>query len=138
LGSRCRCVKLLPTKLTLEVDVNSPDMTTSISKKFKAMDQVSNITAFNTDSYSTWRSAFRECVKLASKKLHGQISKESEERLDIWCTKGEDKPFGEYALDGATIGKWFGLKWQNAPSELAKINDYDWLKEHFNARYNKD
>lgn len=131
-------VKLLPTKLTLEVDINSPDMTTSISKKFKAMEQVSNITAFNTDPYSTWRSAFRECVKLASKKLHGQVSKESEERLEIWCTKGEDKPFGKYAIDGATSGKWFGWKWQNAPSELAKINDYDWLKEHFNARHRED
>ena len=28
--------------------------------------QVSNITAFNTDPFNTWRSAFRECTKLAS------------------------------------------------------------------------
>ncbi len=127
-------VKLLPTKLTLEVDITSPDMTTSISKKFKAMPEISNITAFNTDPFNTWRSAFRECVKLASKKIHGQISQESEERLSIWCTKGLEKEFGKYALDGANCGKSFGLKWQEDPIELAKINDFEWLKEYFDAR----
>lgn len=127
-------VKLLPTQLTLEVDITSSDMTTSISKKFKAMDTVSNITAFNTDPFSTWRSAFRECVKLASKKIHGQVSKESEDRLEVWCTTGKDSLYGKYAVDGANVGKLFGQKWQNAPSELAKINDFDWLKEQFDAR----
>ncbi len=131
-------VKLLPTKLTLAVDINSPDMTTSISKKFKAMEAVSNITAFNTDPFNTWKSAFRECVKLASKNLQGQVSKESEERLEIWCTKGSDRLWGEYAIDGATSGKWFGWKWKNAPSELAKINNFKWLKETFDARYSKN
>jgi phosphoribosylpyrophosphate synthetase len=33
---------------------------------------VSNITAFNTDPYSTWKSAFRECVKLSSKIIDRQ------------------------------------------------------------------
>jgi hypothetical protein len=57
-------VKLLPRQLTLDMDLSSTDMTTSISSKFKSMPYVSNITAFNTDPLSTWRSAFRECVKL--------------------------------------------------------------------------
>lgn len=131
-------VKLLPTELTLEVDINSADMTTSISKKFKAMDSVSNITAFNTDPFSTWRSAFRECVKLASRKLHGQVSKESEERLEVWCTVGIDRPFGNYAIDGANTGKLFGQKWQDNPVELAKINDFQWLEDQFNARRIED
>jgi hypothetical protein len=32
---------------------------------------------------------------------------------------------------GAIAGKHFGLLWQNTPSELAKINDFDWLKSQF-------
>ena len=48
------------------MDTSKPDMTTSISPKFKLMQDVSNITAFNVDEFSTWRSAFRECCKLAS------------------------------------------------------------------------
>ena len=58
-------VKLLPKKLTIDMDVTSTDMTMNISTRFKAMEEVSNITAFNTDPFSTWRSAFRECCKLA-------------------------------------------------------------------------
>jgi len=54
-------VKLLPRTLTLNMNTKNPDMTTSISSKFIAVPDVSNITAFNTDPFSTWRSAFREC-----------------------------------------------------------------------------
>jgi hypothetical protein len=62
-------VKLLPRKLTIDMDITKLDMTTSISNHFKIINKISNITAFNTDEFSTWRSAFRECAKLASKQL---------------------------------------------------------------------
>jgi hypothetical protein len=127
-------VKLLPTELTLNVDVTSPDMTTSISKQFKAMPEISNVTAFNSDPFNTWRSAFRECVKLASKRLHGQVDAESEQRLEIWCTVGKDTEFGNYALDGANFGKQYGTTWKDSPNDLSKINDFEWLKEQFDAR----
>ena len=123
-------VKLLPRKLTLEMDINSADMTTSISKSFKAMPEVSNITAFNTDAFSTWRSAFRECCKLSSKIIDGQLDNETSHRLETWITVAHGE-FSKEALIGATAGKYFGLFWQNAPSELAKINDFDWLKEQY-------
>ena len=57
-------VKLLPRKLTMNMDINTLDMTLAISDKFKAIDVISNTTAFNTDPFNTWKSAFRECVKL--------------------------------------------------------------------------
>jgi hypothetical protein len=81
-------VKLLPTTLTLEIDTESVDMTTSISKKFKAVNQVSNISVFNVDEFSTWRSAFRECVKLSSKVIDRNYNEETETRLIVWCTEG--------------------------------------------------
>ena len=65
-------VKLLPKTLTQKVDVTVPDMTTSISKKFKPMPVVSNITRCDTDPFNTWKSAFRECVKRASKTIDRQ------------------------------------------------------------------
>lgn len=40
-------VKLLPTTLTRNMDTTTTDMTTSISDKFKVMNEVSNITAFD-------------------------------------------------------------------------------------------
>jgi hypothetical protein len=119
-------VKLLPKKLTLAMDLTAPDMTTSISKKFKAMDVVSNITAFNTDPFSSWRSAFRECAKLSSRIIRGQVDAETDLRLSTWVSIAN----GEYSaecLEGATAGKRYGITFANNPTELAKINDFDWL-----------
>jgi hypothetical protein len=103
-------------------------MTTSISDKFNAMPEVSNITAFNTDEYSTWRSAFRECAKLASKTIDRQDEEETNERLRIWTTVGEDRPFGEYAIKGAIAGREYGL---SSGVDIRLINDFDWLYERF-------
>lgn len=125
-------VKLLPRKLTLDMDVTKPDMTTSISDKFKAIPDISNITAFNSDEFSTWRSAFRECVKLSSKAIAGQIDKETEQRLETWCTvANEYADFGKYALHGAQVGKHFGTVHKDDPDMLKLINDFSWLKEQF-------
>ena len=128
-------VKLLPRYLTLNMDVKTSDMTTSISKKFKAVQEISNITAFNTDEFTTWRSAFRECAKLASRVIDRQHDDETQQRLDTWCTVGSDQPYGRFAISGALIGKQYGLENKNNPSALVKINDFDWLKEQFEKTY---
>ena len=121
-------VKLFPRIATTKVDVNKPDMTTSISEKFIAMPEISNTTAFNVDPFSTWRSAFRECAKLASKIIDRQREEETDERLKTWTTVGHDREFGEYAIRGAHDGMEFGL---SRGSDLRLINDYKWLKEQF-------
>ena len=126
-------VKLLPRKLTLDMDISKPDMTTSISDKFKAMPEISNITAFNTDEFSAWRSAFRECVKLASRTINGQVLVETESRLETWCTvANEGVAFGNYVLHGAQVGKHFGTVHKDNPEMLKLINNFSWLEEQFN------
>lgn len=127
-------VKLLPTTMTLNLDVNSTDMTTSISSDFKAMPDISNITAFNTDPFSTWKSAFRECVKLASKVIDRQESTETEHRLEIWATEGRNKLYGEYAIQGAKDGREYGYKYKTDLDQLKNINNFDWLHEYFENR----
>tara|TARA_B110000503_G_scaffold99799_1_gene149291 strand:+ start:26288 stop:26959 length:672 start_codon:yes stop_codon:yes gene_type:complete len=122
-------VKLFPRKLTLEVNTTSTDMTTSISNKFKAMPDIANITAFNTDPFSTWKSAFRECAKLSSKVIKGQKNNETEERLSVWTTVGKDKPFGEYCINGAIAGREFGL---SNMADISLINNFEWLEAKFN------
>ena len=125
-------VKLLPKLLTLNLDISTVDMTTSISNKFNPKTEISNITAFNTDPFNTWKSAFRECVKLSSKSIDGQIDQETIDRLYIWCTIGADNLYGEYSIKGATAGREFGLKYSNNKSMLSKINDWEWLTGEFN------
>jgi len=124
-------VKLLPKDLTLHVDVNAPDMTTAISTEFKVMSEISNITAFNTSPFDTWKSAFRECVKLSSKLINGQLDNESHIRLEIWCTVGADSQFGNFAITGATAGRDYGQKNAGNIPALAMINDFDWLYTQF-------
>jgi len=125
-------VKLLPTRLTKKMDTSKPDMTTSISFNFKAIKEVSNITAFNTDSFNAWKSGFRECAKLASRIIDRQQDIETAERLDIWCNKGTNRPFGIDTIKGAKAGKKFGEQNKNNLEELFKINDFDWLKTIYN------
>ena len=123
-------IKLLPKDLTLSMDVTSSDMTTAISKRFKAMPTISNITAFNTDPFNTWKSAFRECVKLASKTIQGQINAETEERLDTWCNVANGN-FAIYALRGAREGRMYGKENAGNLPALSKINDFEWLEQQF-------
>lgn len=125
-------VKLLPRQSVLDMGIDSVDMTTSISDSFNSMPDVSNITSFNTDPFNTWKSAFRECVKLSSKTIDGQVNNETQERLDIWCSVGKDKLFGSYAIEGARYGREFGERFQNDKIMLSKINDWQWLVDEFN------
>lgn len=125
--------KLFPTQLTIDMDTSKPDMTTSISDKFCAMHDVSNVTMFNTGPFETWKSAFRECCKLSSRVIDRQKDNETQERLHTWCTVGIDKPFGEYAIKGAKAGAAYGARNKDNIDNLKEINDFEWLKEKFNA-----
>ena len=68
-------VKLLPKIITMKIDTSAIDMTTSISSYFYPIPIISNISSFNTDPFNTWKSAFRECVKLSSKIIKNQKDK---------------------------------------------------------------
>jgi hypothetical protein len=124
-------VKLLPKHMTMMMDVNSVDMTMSISPRFVVMNQLSNITDFNTDPLNAWRSAFRECVKLSSKIIAGQLDDETTYRLDAWLYRPSSAKNIEYVRSGAMAGTIYGLTHKGSPEDLAKINDYTWLSNEF-------
>ena len=125
-------IKLLPAaEVRSLVDRDfKPDMTSSINRKYKIVHQLSNITAFNTDPYNTWRSAFRECAKLASGVIDGQINTETQQRLETWCTQGSGREFGYWCLDGAQAGRKFGLD-SRGTDQLMKINDWSLLRKQY-------
>lgn len=102
------------------------DMFTGIMPKIKSEDRVSCIAKFNIDEFSTWRSAFRESVKLYE---INQMQK-----LNTWMTKGKSKPFGEYAIAGARAGFDFARTTQDK-TQLNKINDRTWLLNKFRQAY---
>jgi hypothetical protein len=119
-------VKLLPRHLTLTMDTTTTDMTMNISTQFKAVEELSNITAFNTDKFSAWRSAFRECCKLAAIN-----NTESTARLYQWCQLNTHAQYGEYAYSGALAGNRYGRENAGNNPALSLINDFDWLMNQF-------
>lgn len=123
-------VKLLPTFLTLQV--RTPvDMTTSISLKFNIINEISNITRFNTDEFNTFRSAFRECAKLASGIFLQENYHTSKKRLDIWCSVGADRLYGEWAIKGANAGKKFGQDNAGDLDALKLINNIKFIETKY-------
>ena len=130
-------LKLFPTQLLRDAKDWRIDFTTSISEKFKPMPSEANYTAFNTNPYDTWKSAFRECTKLSSSVIHRSKQGETDERLEIWCTVNNDAEFGEYAIAGANAGREYGTKHAGDDDALSKINDYDWLKDMFEDNTNE-
>jgi len=126
-------IKLFPRQATIDMDTSKPDMTTSITNKFKSMPEISNITQYNISPFETWKSAFRECAKLSAKIIDRQKDDETNARLKIWTTVGSDRDFGEYAIQGAIQGKKYGEKHTQSPQDLRRINDFEWLQEQFDA-----
>jgi hypothetical protein len=115
-------VKLFPTALLKKTNKWGTDLTTSVGKKFKVMDQVSNETRFNVSEFDTWRSAFRECAKLAVK-----TDNESKYRLSKWLTINMDADFTDWAKLGAMQGRDYAL----GNPTISRVNDYDWLEQEF-------
>lgn len=120
-------VKLFNTAQVLNATSWGLDFTTGLSTRFKSMPEVSCVTRFNTDAYSTWRSAFRECVKLTLKD-----DAESKERLEAWLHPVPDAYFRHEAKRGAEEGRAYALANKNDVAALARINDYEWLRNRYN------
>jgi len=137
-------VKLIPKVPLLRKDKDTIDFTTGFGLPVKIFNEISNVSAFNYDEFSTWRSAFRECTKLASNITNRELKEnvdddvqdrwheENISRLRAWCTKGGDRKFGEFSIAGANAGKKFGIENAEDPDRLKLINSYDWIKNEFN------
>lgn len=116
-------VKLFNTQAVRDATSWGIDFTTGLSSRFKVMNDVACVTRFNTDAYSTWRSAFRECVKLTISE-----DPDAQQRLERWLHPVSDADFRHDAKLGAEQGRAFGLANKNNSAELNKINDYEWLE----------
>ena len=119
-------VKLFNTAKVQAATTWGLDFTTGLGKDFKVMPQICGTSAFNNDSYSTWRSGFREAVKLV---VNGDP--ESIQRLSNWLNPLEGADFASDAALGAQMGREYALKHLHSDSDLALINDYDELRKYY-------
>lgn len=118
-------VKLFPTSIVRKAKTWSNDLTTSLGP-LKVIPEISNETRFNSNAFVTWRSAFREMVKLEIRN-----DNESRKRLNIWEDIDFDQPFSDWVARASTDAQTF----VGSGQDLSMINDYDLLKKFFEKRY---
>lgn len=109
------------------------DLATTVTAKYRIINEVASETYFFNSAEEAWRGAFRECFKLAGSLIDRQKQKETEERLQRWCDLDSSLRFSEWARLGARQGA------ELARSEWAstcKINDFNWLRGYFDEHAN--
>ena len=107
----------------LDFTLDSPHMSVELN---------SGTVVGDTDDHSTWRTAFREAVKL--KKYSDNGDEVAKQRLDIWTTVGKGT-YGDWSIKGALDGLEF---YDEVDGDLAKLRQsyyWDWLKTRFESKY---
>lgn len=120
-------IKLWPKSAVLEFDGNWLDFTTTVGN-IKIMPEVVATTYFNTSPYDSWKSAFRECIKLSYNVSRGDHV-ESLDRLGVWLTTTNNCEFADYSLYGARAAVKFFIENNTNVPALQLINDFEWLKK---------
>jgi len=111
-------------KLTLNTVVRGLDFT--MDSRTEVVDVNSGVALYNSSEWDTWRTSFRECIKLSYAK-----DKTSKDRLNTWLTVGSGE-FAEYSMQGAKAAVEY---YNSVDGELEKLKltyDWDWIKQYYN------
>jgi hypothetical protein len=127
-------IKLWPTHAVLEFDGNWLDFTTTVGN-IRMVTNVVATNAFNTDTWSAWRSGFREAVKLCVNVANGDVS-DSLQRLYVWLTVANPVDYAADTRSGAVDGLEFYLS-TSCIADLKLINDFDKLQLLFDRRVSR-
>lgn len=122
-------IKLWPRSAVLEFDKNWLDFTTTVGN-IKIMPSVVATTYFNTGPYDSWKSAFRECIKLCYN-IQRDNDSESTTRLLEWINSNTQAAYAENAVQGARDALQFYVENKDNPAALQLINDFTWLKKFY-------
>ena len=120
-------------RLVLETVYSGLDFT--LSKAHEVVPILSGTAHYDQDAWTTWRTAFREVVKLKYFSIT-QPSIETEFRLKKWLTVGNGK-FGEYSIRGATDAIEYYNLVNGDYNKLMLSYEWDWLNQHYDTLANK-
>ena len=111
-------------KLTLANEGKGLDFT--LDDEHEVVPLISGTAQYNTDEFSTWRTAFREVIKLKA-----DISDVAKDRLDAWLNKAEGD-FAQYSIKGALDAEKYYDE-VNGDFDMLKLSyEWDWLRNKFN------
>ena len=112
-------------KLTLDNYGYGLDFT--LDDEHASVPLLSGIAQYNTDEFSTWRTAFREVIKLLCDDT--EISKT---RLDTWLNEADPKqPFFQESIKGAIDGEGYFNEVDGDFEKLRLSYEWEWLKERY-------
>ena len=111
---------------------NTPGIDFTLSQPHESVPILSGTAHFNQDPWMTWRTAFREVIKLK----HFDATTptvENTHRLETWCTQAQGQ-YAEYCLQGAQDAtKYYNEV--NGDYELLKLSfEWAWLRERFERK----
>jgi hypothetical protein len=87
------------------------------------------VAEYNSDLLMTWRTAFREVIKLLA-----AGDPESTERLEVWRTYARGE-FAEWSIIGAEDGVNYYNQVAGDHEKLMLTFEWAWLKDYFTTRY---
>lgn len=96
-------------------------------------------TRYNSSPYDAWKTAFRHCVKLSSVIFRSRPNaKNLDTYLEQWRSCGQlDTLNSEWCYRGYLDAIDYVKIWDNNLPELYRINDYSWLQNFYNQKYNE-
>ncbi len=118
----------------LVLENNNPGIDFTLSQLHESVPLLSGTAHFNQDPWMTWRTAFREVLKLKLF-MDTKPTVETEHRLYTWCTHAVGN-YSKYCLDGANDAVAY---YQEVNGDLERLKlsfEWDWLKERFNRGSN--
>lgn len=115
--------------LVLQNEGHGLDFT--LDDEHEVVDLLSGVAVYNTDPFSTWRTSFREVLK-----LRADNTAESQDRLNIWLTEASGN-FAEFSLKGASDAMTY---YDDVSGEFNKLKlsyEWEWLNRKF-TEFNSD
>ena len=112
-----------------------PGIDFTLSAAHEVVSICASISRFNTDPWITWRSAFREVLKLKQEVDLG-ADVEIQYRLKVWCEKavGEN---AEFCLAGSNDALEYYDQVSGNNDALRLSFDWEWLQNYYYKKYNQ-
>ena len=89
----------------------------------------SGIGMYNSSEWDTWRTAFRECIK-----LRASWTQENKERLVTWLNVGTGD-FSQYSIQGAKDAVDYYYEVEGDFDKLRLSYDWAWLRTYYENKY---
>ena len=110
-------------KLVLETNEWGLDFT--LSREHEVIPVLSGVARYNSDPFTTWRTAFREALKLLA-----NPTEENQARLKAWFS-GNEGEYGDMSIQGTTDAYNYFTSVNGDHERLLLSFEWKWLREYY-------